>query len=102
MARAAATRGRTAERGYGGRWQRERLAFLAGHPLCTMCQQQGIVTAASVVDHIIPHKGDYTLMWSHSNWQPLCKPHHDRTKQSMDKGGIPKPLTTIGSDGWPI
>lgn len=39
-------------------------------------------------------------MWDQTNWQPLCKPHHDRDKQSIDKGGTPK--KPIGIDGWPI
>lgn len=95
-------RAKTAARGYGGRWQRERLAFLT-HPdnaLCVMCKRESRVTAATVVDHIIPHKGDYKLMWDRTNWQPLCKPHHDSDKQAMDRGG--KPKQRIGSDGWPI
>ncbi|MFW8092273.1 HNH endonuclease, partial [Klebsiella pneumoniae] len=41
---------------YGSKWDRERLIFLRAHPLCIMCQEQGRVTAATVVDHIIPHK----------------------------------------------
>jgi 5-methylcytosine-specific restriction endonuclease McrA len=92
--------GKTAARGYGGRWQRERLAFLAQHPLCIMCEREGRVAAATVVDHIVPHKGDYTLMWAKANWQPLCKPHHDGDKQRLDKGG--KVKQAIGSDGWPV
>lgn len=41
---------------YGSKWERERLIFLRSHPLCVMCHEQGRVTAATVVDHIIPHK----------------------------------------------
>jgi len=93
-------RGKTAARGYGGRWQRERLAFLAQHPLCTMCEREDRVTQAKVVDHIVPHKGDPHLMWSWSNWQPLCKPHHDVTKQSLDKGGNGKAPKLVRTDGW--
>jgi len=89
----------TAQRGYGGRWQRERLLFLAQHPLCLMCEVEGRVTAATVVDHITPHKGDYDLMWDASNWQALCPTHHNSDKQRIDKGG--KPKTRIGVDGWP-
>lgn len=94
-------RQKTAERGYGGRWQRERLVYLKLHPLCVTCQQQGRITAASVVDHVIPHKGNPELMWDWNNWQSLCKPHHDRDKQSQDKGGN-KRTVTIGTDGWPV
>ena len=92
-------RQKTAARGYGGRWQRLRLQFLRSHPLCAMCQAEGRTTAATVVDHIRPHRGDPVLMWDTANWQPLCKQHHDSDKQSIDKGGKAKP--TIGLDGWP-
>lgn len=35
---------------------------------------------ATVVDHIIPHRGDLSsaAFWDETNWQPLCKRHHDR------------------------
>ena len=93
-------RAKTAARGYGGRWQRERLQYLAQHPLCVTCTKQGRVTAATVVDHIIPHKGDPILMWDRTNWQSLCATHHNSDKQRLDKGG--KPLQRIGPDGWPV
>lgn len=94
-------RGKTAARGYGGRWQRERLTFLAQHPLCVMCQADGRITLAKVVDHIIPHKGDPVLMWdSEHNWQSLCAEHHSSDKQRLEKSG--KTRQTIGLDGWPI
>lgn len=76
----------TAERGYGGRWQRYRLVFLERNPLCVMCQKLGKVTAATVVDHIVDHRGDQTLFWdSAGNWQPLCKPCHS-AKTAADGG----------------
>lgn len=79
----------TTERGYGWRWQKARKAFLSRpeNVLCRMCQQEGRIQAATVVDHIIPHKGDERLMWDEANWQPLCKPHHDSTKQRMEARG---------------
>lgn len=77
----------TAQRGYGGRWQRARLAYLAKHPLCRMCEAQGRVTEATLVDHIKDHRGDMTLFWdSAGNWQALCKPCHG-IKTAAD-GGI--------------
>lgn len=75
----------TAQRGYGGKWQRYRLKFLEANPLCVMCQQQGRVTAANVVDHIVDHRGDAKLFWDQKNWQPLCKPCHS-TKTAADAG----------------
>lgn len=77
----------TAQRGYGGRWQRARLAYLAKHPLCRMCEAQGKVTAANVVDHITPHRGDMKTFWDSSQWQPLCGPCHS-AKTAAEEGGI--------------
>ena len=96
-----ADRAKTAARGYGGKWQRARLQFLSANPLCVMCQAEDRVTAATVVDHITPHKGDLKLFWDRANWQALCKPHHDRDKQSQEKGGT-KRTVVIGHDGWPV
>lgn len=52
-----------------------------------MCEAQGRITAATVVDHIKPHKGDQGLFWDRANWQALCKPHHDSTKQRAEQRG---------------
>jgi 5-methylcytosine-specific restriction enzyme A len=71
-ARAAGGRGTATERGYGARWQKAREAYLVAHPLCVNCKKHGRVTAARVVDHIVPHRGDETLFWDESNWQALC------------------------------
>ena len=70
-------RGSADARGYNAEWRRARLAFLKRHPLCVECQKEGKLTPATVVDHIIPHRGDRKLFWDQSNWQPLCKECHD-------------------------
>lgn len=70
-----------AQRGYGYKWQKAREGFLREHPLCVMCQVEGRVMVATVVDHITPHRGDMGLFWQRSNWQPLCATHHSRDKQ---------------------
>jgi 5-methylcytosine-specific restriction protein A len=74
------------ERGYNSAWQRARLGFLQQNPLCVTCAATGRVTAASVVDHIKPHKGDMALFWDSTNWQALCKPCHSRKTASKDGG----------------
>lgn len=48
-----------------------------------MCDR---LTVATVVDHIVPHKGDQTLFWNEANWQPLCKLCHDSLKQKQEHG----------------
>lgn len=90
----------SAQRGYGSEWRKAREQWLSEHPLCVYCEQEGKVTAATVVDHIKPHHGDQVLFWSRSNWQSLCKLHHDRTKQSEESTGQRKPI--IGIDGYPV
>ncbi len=88
-----------------------------------MCHPSGVPTAqdiarghvveATVVDHIKPHRlreaqasGDpariaeaQRLMWSRSNWQSLCKTHHDSTKQRMEHRGYEVGAT---ADGMPL
>jgi len=55
-----------------------------------MCEADGRLTPANVVDHIKPHRGDRDLFWDSDNWQSLCKIHHDSTKQSQERTGLVK------------
>ena len=80
-------RGTAHERGYTARWRRAREWFLKQNPLCVECQKRGKLTPATVVDHIIPHKGDMESFWNVNNWQALCKPCHDR-KTAREDGGF--------------
>lgn len=69
-----------ARRGYNHAWRVARLEFLKYHPACARCY-----APATVVDHIIAHKGDDALFWDKANWQALCKPCHDRQKQREEQ-----------------
>lgn len=71
-------RGGAESRGYDARWRKARTAYLQRNPLCNECMKHGTITPATVVDHIIPHRGDRKLFWDEQNWQPLCKSCHDR------------------------
>lgn len=71
-------RGTASQRGYGAKWRKARIRWLQEHPLCVTCDAEGRVVAATVVDHIVPHKGDQRLFWDRRNWQSLCKYHHDQ------------------------
>lgn len=66
-------------------WRVARACYLRQNPLCVMCERLGRSTAATVVDHVKPHKGNAVLFWARSNWQPLCAHHHSSTKQSHEK-----------------
>jgi len=58
--------------------------YLAEHPLCVKCEAEGRVTAATVVDHKEPHRGDYDRFWDESNWQSLCSYHHNLKTATED------------------
>lgn len=58
-------------------WRKNRVIFLKRNPLCVLCEQQGRLKPATIVDHIKPHKGNYELFIKQSNWQALCKICHD-------------------------
>ena len=80
-------------------WRKGRLAFLAQHPLCERCEASGRVTAATIVHHRKPHKGDLALFFAWANWESICQPHHDSDAQSEERIGYSK---EIGVDGWPV
>jgi 5-methylcytosine-specific restriction protein A len=88
-------------RGYGYRWQQARIGYLSAHPLCAYCAQAGKAVAASVVDHIIPHKGNMSLFWDRDNWQPLCKPCHDSVKAKEEGSGKVLGCDANGLPLWP-
>lgn len=85
-----------AERGYGGKWQKARLTFLAANPVCIRCEARGIMTPATVVNHRIPHRGDLKLFWNRRNWEAVCKPHHDGEIQSEERSGIVRGVDASG------
>lgn len=80
------SRGTAHQRGYTTAWSKARDGYLRLHPLCVHCEREGVVGAATVVDHKVPHKGDRGLFWDRDNWQSLCKPHHDRKTATEDGG----------------
>jgi 5-methylcytosine-specific restriction protein A len=74
-----------AERGYDGRWRKERAGFLALNPWCVTLGS-GCTLIAELVDHVTPHRGDMGLFWNRSNWQPLCTHCHNVHKQREESG----------------
>jgi len=71
-----AQRGTSTERGYDTRWAKAKSIYISQHPLCVVCKSLGQIVPATTVDHIIPHHGNYDLMWNENNWQSLCTRHH--------------------------
>ena len=95
----AERRGTAHERGYTSAWTKARPHYLRKHPLCVYCKREGFTRAATVVDHIKPHRlkeaidsGDEALIaiaralfWDSDNWQGLCFTCHNSTKQREEK-----------------
>jgi 5-methylcytosine-specific restriction protein A len=89
-------------------WHRIRGKRLKEEPICRVCARQKAFdptfqidsTLRLIVDHIVPHRGDWRLFSDYGNTQTLCSHHHNSTKQSMEKSG--QRTVAIGDDGWPI
>jgi 5-methylcytosine-specific restriction enzyme A len=80
-------------------WQVLRLARLRAEPLCRFCKAFGRVVAATVVDHIRPHRGDLRLFLDEDNLQSLCKKCHDSHKKRQENSGH---MVGHGLDGRPV
>ena len=80
-------------------WRKLRAYHLKQFALCELCLQMGHVTPATVVHHIVAHKGDESKFFDRSNLQSVCKTCHDGACQSFEKSGHMR-----GSDvnGYPI
>ena len=94
--RTESDRGSAAKRGYGRRWRKLRLMYLSANPLCVECEKKGTIRSANILDHIIPHKGDFTLFWDTSNFQALCKSCHD-SKTIREDGGFGRAVGGVES-----
>jgi 5-methylcytosine-specific restriction protein A len=64
-----------AQRLYNRRWRAIRAAWLADHPWCEKCLEEGIYTPAKDVHHLVRHEGDPEKFYN-SPLQSLCKRHH--------------------------
>ena len=65
-------------------WRRLRASHLASEPLCRECAKADIITPATVVDHIIPHCGDWEGFTDPDNLQSLCVSCHNRKTARED------------------
>ena len=79
------------KRGYNYKWQKYRAVFLAKNPFCTEHLKENKYVIATVVDHIVPHKGDMVLFWNEKNHQGLCESCHSR-KTVREDGGFGNPV----------
>lgn len=75
---------------------------LADEPLCRTCAKAGRVTAATIADHVIPHRGDERLFFE-GELQSLCDEApwrcHSKVKQQAERLGY---SPAVGPDGFPV
>jgi 5-methylcytosine-specific restriction protein A len=80
-------------------WRRLRESHLSHNPLCGVCLEKDIVKVATVVHHLIPHRGRWHLFVESNNLQSVCKSCHDGELQFIERRGY---SNRIGDDGWPV
>src|SRR5215469_3487641 len=80
------------------RWKKRARAQLRAEALCRLCLERGIVTPATIADHVEPHKGDVIKFWFGA-LQSLCKQCHDSPKRNVE---LHRYHDMIGDDGWPL
>lgn len=90
-----------AKRGYTARWQKARAAYLRQHPLCVPCERAGLTTPATVVHHVIPHRGDYALFWDEANFEARCRVCHTDA-QGPEATGRRETYRGAALDGTPL
>lgn len=73
-------------------WRELRTRKLRANPLCELCQQKGIVTAAHQVHHIHPIEDSHSVQemrkWAfmYENLQSLCDQCHNDIHKAEGKG----------------
>jgi 5-methylcytosine-specific restriction protein A len=80
------------------RWRNRSKNQLSQHPLCRMCTEHGVVTPATIVDHVVPHHGIEQLFWF-GELQSLCSDCHKSSKAQLEGKGY---VRDIGVDGYPV
>jgi 5-methylcytosine-specific restriction enzyme A len=73
-------------------WKSIRRHRLADEPQCRQCAIEGRTVAASHVDHIEPHLGQWLLFFKYENTQSLCPHHHNMHKQQEKRRNPAKRL----------
>lgn len=70
--------------------QTRRSQLFAGEPLCRHCVREGLVTVATIADHILPlAEGGRDEM---ANLEPLCAACHQRKSTAESARGLRRRL----------
>ena len=80
-------RGSASERGYDHRWSKASASHRRSHPLCGYCALEGRITAATLVDHLYPHRVFDGVFWKREWWVSSCDDCHNGFKQRIERAG---------------
>jgi 5-methylcytosine-specific restriction endonuclease McrA len=80
-------------------WQKRRAQQLRDEPLCRLCRDvHGRVTAATVADHVVPHRSD-PVLFAEGALQSLCSTCHNSLKAQQEKSGT---FRGCDAQGYPL
>jgi 5-methylcytosine-specific restriction enzyme A len=68
-------------------WLRLRAWRLSIEPLCRMCKALGLITSATLVDHIVPISQDWIDGWILKTLNRFAIPAMHESQQSKDRAG---------------
>ncbi len=72
----AARRGTSSERGIDNKWRALRAAHFARDPWCAACRREGRQTPATILHHIVEHRGNEALRLDLTNVEGHCRSCH--------------------------
>src|SRR6478609_7435508 len=79
-------------------WKSIRRHRLAEEPRCRQCGIEGRKEAASHVDHVKPHLGQWSRFFQYENTQSLCAHHHNTHKHQQARQLHAKPVDPSSPD----
>src|SRR6478672_11353051 len=77
-------------------WKSIRRHRLAEEPQCRECAIEGRTVLANHVDHVEPHRGEWSLFMQYENTQSLCLHHHNAHRYQERK--LTRPITRSAKD----
>lgn len=83
-------RGSARARGYTTAWDKAAKSHLDRSPVCVYCAigawgDEPRDEPATLVDHLVPHRGDQGIFWTRADWTSSCAACHDGPKQAVER-----------------
>ena len=79
-------------------WRAIRRDQLSREPLCRRCGKRGRIEAATVVNHVEPHRGDWERFVG-GPFESLCKACHDGEVQREERAAARRAMAEAGGGG---